>query len=420
MTTTRDTGETRPAAGSLWRNRDYLLLWFGQAISSIGGSVSDLAFPLLVLAVTGSPAQAGLVAGLDALAAALFALPAGVLVDRWDRKRVMLFCDLGRFVSLTSIPLALAMGHLTIYQLYITALVEGTLTRLFGLAHTASLSQVATEAQLSTAVALDEVMEGTTALGGPSLSGLLFGLSRALPFLADAISYAVSILTLLLIRVPFQGQREIKRRHLLAEVRAGMNWIWCQPFIRAMTLLTAPGALFSTGLPLIIIVLAQQQHASSFLIGSIFALGGIGSIVGAALAPIWRKWLSVGESILLCRWAFVLLWPLYALVPFPWMMGLVDFGVGLVDPIEDVAYFSYRLKLIPEELRGRVLSVCRLFPGTTRPLGLFVTGLLLQQIGAVPTLLTSWGALFLCALLFTLNRHIRQAGREEARGAEGM
>lgn len=410
MTTTSDIGEARPGKRSLWRNRDYVLLWCGQAISTIGGSVSDLAFPLLVLVITGSPAQAGLVAALNALATALVTLPAGVLVDRWDRKRVMLFCDVCRFVSMASIPLAFASGHLTIYQLYITSLLEGTLARFFDLAHTASLGQVVEEAQLSTAVVLDEVMEGTTALGGPSLSGLLFGLGRALPFLADAISYAVSVLTLLLICRPFQGKREAGRRRLLAEVRVGVDWMWRQPFIRAMTLLMAFSAAFITGGPLTIIVLAQQRGASPFVIGSIFALGGIGSIIGALLAPMIGRRLSVGHSVLLCRWLFALLWPLYALMPVPWMMGLVEFGIGFADPIEDVPYFSYRLKLIPEELRGRVLSVCRLFPATTRPLGLFITGLLLQWIGAVPTLLISWLALLLSALVITCSRQIRQAG----------
>ena len=418
MTTTDNTGETRPDRRVLWRNRDYVLLWCGQAISSIGGSVSDLAFPLLVLAVTGSPSQAGLVAGLNALASALVILPAGVQVDRWDRKRVMFWCDLGRFVSLASIPLALVFAHLTVYQLYITSLLEGTLARFFDLAHTASLAQVVEGEQLSTAVALDEVMEGTTALGGPSLAGLLFGFSRMLPFLADAVSYAVSILTLTLIRVPFQGQRNGERRRLSSEVRVGMSWMWHQPFIRTMTLLMAYSSFFISGSTLTIIVLLQQRGASPWLIGCVFALGGAGSIAGALLSPFFSKHLSVGQSVLLCRWTFALLWPLYALVPVPWMMGLVEFGIGFSDPIEDVAYFSYRLQLIPEELRGRVLSACRLFSGIARPLGLFATGLLLETCGAVPTLLISWLALLLSALVITGNRQIRQAGREVIRGID--
>src|SRR5262245_61063024 len=96
----------------LWRNRNYLLLWSGQAISSVGGEASQLAFPLLVLAVTNSPIQAGIAGALRALAYLFFGLPAGALVDRWDRKRVMILCDAGRALALGSIPLALALDHL--------------------------------------------------------------------------------------------------------------------------------------------------------------------------------------------------------------------------------------------------------------------------------------------------------------------
>ncbi|MEO7019215.1 MAG: MFS transporter [Ktedonobacteraceae bacterium] len=394
---------------SIWRNRDYTLLWGGQAISTIGSSVSELAFPLLVLAVTHSPAQAGLVAALDALPASLFSLPAGVLVDRWDRKLVMLLCQVGRFLSLASIPLAFALGHLSIYQLYINAFVEGTLAMLFRLAHAASLGQVVARDQLSSAIMQEELMEGTTALCGPSLSGLLFTLGQMLPFVTDAISYAVSIVSLLLIRTPFQGERKTERPHLLAEIREGIVWMWQQPLIRAMTVFMVPAAFFIPGSTLAIIVLAQQRGASPVVIGAIFALGGVGSIVGSLLAPFWEKRLSVGQAILLCRWIFAFLWPLYILIPVPLFMSLVDFGIGFADPIEDVPYFSYRLQLIPEALRGRVISACRLFPSLVRPLGLVVTGLLLQSIGPVPVLLIGWCGLLLLALLMTGNRHIREA-----------
>src|SRR5256885_16783978 len=101
---------------SLWRNRDYLLLWSGQALSDVGGAVSELAFPLLVLAVTQSPAQAGFVAAFRTVPALLFNLFAGVIVDRWNRKRVMLICDIGRALCLVSIPVAYTLGFLTVWH----------------------------------------------------------------------------------------------------------------------------------------------------------------------------------------------------------------------------------------------------------------------------------------------------------------
>lgn len=399
---------------SIWRNRDYRLLWGGQAISAIGSGVSELAFPLLVLAITHSPAQAGLVTALNALPASLFGLPAGVLVDRWNRKRVMLLCQVGRLLSLASIPLAYSLGHLSIYQLYINACVEGMLTMLFGLAYTASLGQVVSREQLSSAMMQEEFMEGTTALCGPSLSGLLFTLSHMFPFVADAISYAVSILSLLLIRTPFQGEHRTERPHLLVEIRAGVAWMWQQPFIRSVTLLMVLATFGAGGSTLTIIVLAQQRGASPVIIGVIFALGGVGSIVGSLCSPFWEKHLQVGQAIILCRWLSVLFWPLYIFMPFPLLMSIPEFGLGFIDPIEDVPYFSYRLWLIPEELRGRVIGACRLFPNLVRPLGRLVMGLVLQLFGPVLTLLITWLIMLLLVLLMMANRHIRGARRPVA------
>src|SRR5262249_33726730 len=121
VATTPDRG---PRGRALWRNRDYLLLWSGQLVSSIGTQASTLAFPLLLLAVTRSPAQAGFASALRAVPYLLLSLPAGALVDRWDRKRLMLLCDAGRALALGSIPLALALGRLTVAQLYLVSLVE--------------------------------------------------------------------------------------------------------------------------------------------------------------------------------------------------------------------------------------------------------------------------------------------------------
>ena len=393
---------------SLSRNRDYVLLWSGQALSDIGGAISELAFPLLVLAVTHSPAQAGFVAALRALPATLFSLFAGVLVDRWDRKRVMLVCDTGRALSLASIPIAFALGHLTVWQLYITAFLEGTLMIVFTLAKTAAMAQVVTPVQLTTAVAQEEFVEGTTALFGPPLAGVLYTLGTMLPFITDAISYIISIVTMLLIGTPFQRERVSTSRKVWSEIAEGVLWVWHQPFILTMTLLMGAGAFVLSGNVLIVIILAQQQHASAVVIGLIFALGGIGSILGSLLAPHLEHRLTVGQSILLCRWYFVLSWPLYALAPLPLVLGAVEFGIGFVDPIEDVPYFSHRLKLIPDELRGRVLSACRLFPGMLRPLGLALTGVLIQHIGIFPTIWLAWAWLLVMTVIVTVIPQVRR------------
>ncbi|HYX48849.1 MAG TPA: MFS transporter, partial [Ktedonobacteraceae bacterium] len=184
----------------LWHNRDYLLLWFGQTISSIGSGVSELAFPLLVLALTHSPAQAGFASALRTLPYFIFTLPGGALIDRWNRKRVMIFCDTGRAISMASIPVALVFGHLTLVQLYIVSLLEGSLYVFFDLAETASLPRVVSKEQLPAALSQNQVTFGITNLLGPPLGGFLYTLGRAIPFLVDAISYLVSVISLLFIK----------------------------------------------------------------------------------------------------------------------------------------------------------------------------------------------------------------------------
>jgi MFS family permease len=122
--------ETASPPPSLWRNRDYLLLWSGQTISGVGSQVSGIAFPLLVLLLTHSPAQAGFLGALRSVPYLLLSLPFGALIDRWDRKRVMILCDAGRALALGSIPLAYAFWQVTLVQLYLAALIEGTLCAL--------------------------------------------------------------------------------------------------------------------------------------------------------------------------------------------------------------------------------------------------------------------------------------------------
>src|SRR5437764_15412357 len=105
-----------------WRKQEFMLVWGGQAISTLGGGISGIVFPLLVLALTNSPSAAGLTAALRALPYIIFSLPGGALIDRWDRRRVMVLCDVGRAITLASIPAAMVLGILTVWQLYIASL----------------------------------------------------------------------------------------------------------------------------------------------------------------------------------------------------------------------------------------------------------------------------------------------------------
>src|SRR5262249_19257432 len=153
--------------------------WGGQLISAVGSQVSQLAFPLLILAVTGSPAQAGLLGAMRGLAYVLFGVPAGAYVDRGDRKRVVIVSDKVRALSVRSIPLALAFGRLTLLQLYLVTFLEGTFFIFFGLAESACLPRIVRKEQLPAAVAANEFTYSFSSLIGPAISGALFAIGRA-------------------------------------------------------------------------------------------------------------------------------------------------------------------------------------------------------------------------------------------------
>ncbi len=393
----------------LWRNLDYMLLWSGQMVSNTGTQVSQLAFPLLILAVTRSPAQAGFAGALRALPYLLFSLPAGALIDRWDRKRTMILCDAGRAVSMASIPFALAIGHLTVLQLYIVSLIEGTLFVFFNIAEVACLPQVVPKEQLPTANAQNQATDGITALVGPSLGGALYTLGQLLPFLTDAISYVVSVLSLLFIKASFQKKRIAAQRELWVEIREGLTWLWHQPLIRFIAILTGGYNFIFSGFTLIVIVLAQHQHASSFAIGLILAVGGVGGILGAIVATSIQKRFSFGQVIIGSTWFSAFILPLFVVAPSTIVLGILTAAIFITGPIYNVVQMSYRMALIPDELQGRVNSVFRLVAFGGQPLGLALTGVLIQTIGVVATALACAVVMAVFAVATTLNAHVRHA-----------
>jgi MFS family permease len=395
-------------AGSLWHNRNFLLLWSGQLISSIGTGVSQLAFPLLTLALSGSPAQAGLVAALNQAPYFLLSLPAGALVDRWDRKRVMLVCEAARALSLLSLPLVFALGHPSVLLLGVVSLLDGIFFVFFDLAGASCLPRLVEPIQLATATSLSMTTEGVTNLLGAPLGGLLYSMGRALPFVADALSYVVSACSLLLIKASFQQERVKAPFSLLREMRQGLKWLWRQQAIVSLAVITGGLNLVFPSSTLIVLVLAQRQHVPPALIGAIFALGGGGYALGDLLGAPLQRWLHLGAINLGVCWLFVLLWPLLAVAPSPVLLAAVLMGLSLLRPLHGVAQVSYRLAVVPDSLQGRVTSIYHLIALSSEPVGLALTGVLIERLGVVSTILLEGVGLLILALAMTLNPHIRK------------
>ncbi len=398
----------------LWRNRNFALLWGGQFVSSVGSQVSLIAFPVLMYALTHSAVQTGLIGALRGLPYLVLMLPAGALVDRMNRKRVMIVCDVGRAIALGSIPFALALRHLSIAQLYLVTLIEGTLMVFFTLAETASIPHVVPAEQLTAAVAQSQALDSTAVMVGPALEGLFYSVSSAFAFLADAISYAVSVVSLLFIHQQFQEQREhskITPATLWREIREGIAWLWRAPVLRFLAILTSGLMISSFGYSLIIIVLAQQEHVSSVELGLIFGAGGVGAIIGSLLLGFLQKRLPFPHMIIGSTWIWALSWLLFAVAFNPLLLAVANMLNYIVVPIYIGAQFSYRLSMIPDQYQGRVNAVFRLIAFGSQPIGLALTGLLIQLIGPISAVLALSVPLFALAIAATMNRHLRAVYR---------
>ncbi|HEX4930869.1 MAG TPA: MFS transporter, partial [Gaiellaceae bacterium] len=247
-------GDLIPKLVPLRRNRDFVLLLTGRLLSTIGSQVSAIAYPLLVLALTHSPAKAGFVGFAGLLPHAAFGLLAGLAVDRWNRKRVMIAADGVRALAIATLAALIVLDRVEFWHVAVVALVEGTGAVFFIAAHAGALRAVVPAPQLPTAVGAIRARAAAVALAGPPLGGVLFAVGRAAPFLFDAVSYAFSFLSLVLMRTPFQEEREVDRARLRTQVAEGFRFLWSRPFIRTCAFLYGLGNFTLPGILLVVIV----------------------------------------------------------------------------------------------------------------------------------------------------------------------
>jgi predicted MFS family arabinose efflux permease len=397
----------------LWRNRDFLLLWTGQVVSTIGTRVSGLAYPLIVLAITGSAAQAGLVAAAQTVPFVIWFLPAGALVDRWPRKRIMLAADAGRAVALASVAVAVLAGRLMVGYLIAVAFAEGTLYVFFLLAETAALPYVVPRPQLPAAVAQNQARDQGAVLIGQPLGGFLFGLGHAVPFAVDAVSYLAGVAMTAPIRRNLEEELAPERRRLVAEISEGVRWLWGQHLLRALVAIAAVGNLAFSALGLTIIVRARDLGASPASIGVLLGLFGAGAIAGALAAPPVQRLVPPNVILLGALWWWVVQMVALALAPTVFLLGAVYTVGALMGPVFQTTSAAYRYALTPDRLQGRVYGVSRMIGWCTIPLGAVLGGISLQTLGAVPTFAALATCLAIVAAASTASQQIRRASRPE-------
>jgi MFS family permease len=402
---------------SLRTNRDFSLLWIGQTLSTLGGRASSIAFPLLVLATTGSPSKTGLVALVANAPFVLLQLPAGAYVDRWNRRAVMLWADAGRALVIGSLAVALVLDRLTFAHILVVAAVEGSLFVAFRLAEAAALKQVVPDpAQLSDAIALNQARVYGTSLAGEPLGGFLFGLRPVLPFVADALSYVASLATILAIRTPLPAPARTAPRHIGREILEGLAVAWSNRFLRTTTLLTMGSDFVINGLFLIVIVIATAGGASPTEVGIMLAIGSAGGVFGSLTAPLLRRRIrSLRIVIAGVVWAGVPAIALVASTADPFLLGAL-LGVTLsLWPLYNAVVVSRWMTQIPDRLMGRVQSAVALFGWAPVPLAPFIGGVMIERVGATWTVLAFTGIMLIVAIAASVNRTIAAESIDAAR-----
>ncbi|MFI6480694.1 MFS transporter [Nonomuraea sp. NPDC050663] len=405
----------------MWRNRDFRLVWVGHTLSDFGSGVSQLAFPLLALALTGSPVVAGLVGAARAMPYLLLGLIAGALVDRWDRKRVMIVCDLCRAVNIATIPLALWLGELGVAHLVLTAFLGGVFYVFFSAAEESCLPNVVGKEQLTAAVSARETASSTVNVVAPTLGGALFALGRGLPFVADALSYLASALCLSFVRAPFRRDDAPPAAggDLRAEILDGLRWLWNHSALRLIAVTGAGLQVAISGIGLVVIVSARQAGASPAAIGVMFTAIGVGGVAGAVVAPWVKKRLGLGGMLLSVLWAQAALWVLMAfsthLVVIAVILGL--FTVSM--PLFGIAVLSYRLEVTPDHLLGRVGTAFSMLIWGATPIGTVLAGWLLDRLTPMTTSLVFAGWVVALSAVASLGRGLRSLGQRVDDAATG-
>jgi Major Facilitator Superfamily len=427
----------------LRRNLQFQALWAGQAASSLGLNVANIAYPLAILALTGSPARAGLFASLQTVGMLAGGLPAGHLADRLDRRAVVIATESARALITAGVAVGLMLGAMTLPTLLIAAVLLGAGQAISGAARMPLVRSVVPPEQLTTALVQDEVRQDGAALAGPPLAGVLYGLQaleHAVPFLFTAVSFVLSMLAAIAMKVLPGADRDARPRldetaepgraepdpadpdradpdradpDSAAEssqrdsaaatggrdggVLAGIRMLWASPVLRAAMVLIMIVNAIGAGLDLAIIVILRGQHVHSGLIGVVLAFAAVGGLAGAPLVrPLHR--IRPGVLLLLACLADVPVLAAMAVRFGPWWVAGLLFLEYIPVPAMRVLVDVLILRQTPDEMRGRVVAAIMTLIGLGMPVGAAITGLLLQTLTAQTAVLILAGAQLLGVL----------------------
>ncbi len=388
-------------------------LWGAVVVSNLGDGVMLVAFPLLVASITRDPV---LVAGATVAGRIpwlLFALPAGAFVDRLDRRRVMVSVDWGRAVIVGVLGLMLLVGDVNLAVVYVIAFLLGSAETLFDTASEALLPNIVPADRLDSANGRLQASEwAANSFVGPPLGAALFAAAAAIPFIFDAVSFAIAAVLVSTIAGTFRRDTPGGTQKLRSEIGEGIQWLWRHTLLRTLAIMAGLTNLVGMGIVAIFVLFAQDiLDLGDVGYGLILATIGLGGLLGSLIAPMVTRSLGQGRTLMASQVGLGVGAVVMGSTSNVVVAAVVAGFYGLLIALWNVVAISLRQRLTPDDLRGRVASVARLLAWGTQPVGALLGGVAAGVLGLRGPFFIAgavWALLFLATAPIINNRRIER------------
>ncbi|MFK5633137.1 MFS transporter [Ornithinimicrobium sp. LYQ103] len=384
---------TTPTAArrSLWHHHDFRQLWMGDTVSVFGAQFVGFAMPLMAVQLLGADAfEMGLLATLQSLAFLLISLPAGAWVDRWRKKVVLVLGDLLRAAILITLPLAWLLEALTMWQLYVVAFAVGCIAVFFDVANQSYLPEIVPGDQISEGNGKLQASQQTAGVVGPAAAAALVRLvGSPLTIAATAVCMALSSLFVSRIRHREDAPDPAARRPLVEEVKEGMAFVLGHPLLRRIVACTGLSNLTSSAVfALFVLYAIRTLGLSETTLGLVLSVSAVGGLLGAVSSERFGRLVGEGRAIPLAAvisGAAMLTTPLASVLPPAPTLLVGGFLISWAVVVYNIAQVSFRQRLCPRPLLGRMNASIRFLVWGPMPVGAFLGGLLGRELGVVPT-----------------------------------
>ena len=398
--------------GRLWRHRDFVLLWGGETVEWVSDSITNLAVPTIaILMFNAGPLEMGFLSALGNVGYPALGLFAGVMVDRWRRRPVLVWTNIIQVVALGSIPAAFFFGILSLYQLFIVTLVMSITIVFFNIAYTAYLPTLIAREDLVEGNSKLETSSSAASVVGPPIAGGLIQILGAAPSIAlDALGTLFAAVTILSIKKP-EPPSPSTQRSFWSELKDGVRVVSETPALRNLAVSTSILNIGNTMFYAVFyLFIYDQLKMTPVVAGVTLGVGGVGVVVGAVAAPKLLKFMGLGSSLTaalminglgLLAVRESMYGPAVAILAPIWLIA----NIGI--PIYNINQVSFRQILVADRLQGRMNATMRTFSYGAATLGALIGGIIGSQYGILTTMTTGG----LIAILAALIIHFGPVGR---------